>query len=62
MPHGGGGGRADAWRAINGSVREKDARVSSSFFFFARNRACHAGTQSSEAFSRLDQIKGREAK
>ena len=33
MPHGGGGGRADAWRAINGSVREKDARVSSSFFF-----------------------------
>ena len=59
MPHGGGGGRADAWRAINGGVREKNARVSSSF---ARNRACHAGTQSSEAFSRLDQIKGREEK
>lgn len=59
MPHGGGGGRADAWRAINRGVREKDARVSSSF---SRNSVCHAGTQSSEAFSRLDQIKGREAK
>ena len=27
MAHGGGGGRADAWRAINGGVREKDARA-----------------------------------
>ena len=58
MPQRGGGGRAGAWRAINGGVREKDARVSSSF---SRNRACHAGTQSSETFSRLGQIKGREA-
>lgn len=39
MPHGGGGGRAGAWRAINGGVREKDARVSSSF---SRDRACQA--------------------
>ena len=63
MPHGGGGGRADAWRAKNRGVREKDARVSSSF---SRNRVCHAGTQSeirrvlSQENKRLGRRRGRD--